>query len=56
MDALIYLIDTLLNLCLLAVLLRLLMQWSRAEMKQTSSSPLSCEGPEGATPRRLLAG
>jgi len=33
MDALIYLLNTLLNLCLLAVLLRLLLQWSRADFR-----------------------
>src|SRR5271170_3290160 len=33
MAALIYLVDTLLSLCLLAVLLRLLLQWSRADFR-----------------------
>lgn len=33
MDALIYLIETLLSLCLIAVLLRLLLQWSRADFR-----------------------
>jgi YggT family protein len=33
MAALIYLFDTLLSLCLLAVLLRLLLQWSRADFR-----------------------
>jgi YggT family protein len=33
MDALIYLVDTLLSLCLIAVLLRLLLQWSRADFR-----------------------
>jgi YggT family protein len=33
MAALIYLIETLLSLCLLAVLLRLLLQWSRADFR-----------------------
>jgi YggT family protein len=33
MDALIYLLETLLSLCLIAVLLRLLLQWSRADFR-----------------------
>jgi len=33
MAALIYLVDTLLSLCLLAALLRLLLQWSRADIR-----------------------
>jgi YggT family protein len=33
MEALIYLLDTLLSLCMLAVLLRLLLQWSRADFR-----------------------
>jgi YggT family protein len=33
MDALIYLVETLLSLCMLAVLLRLLLQWSRADFR-----------------------
>src|SRR5271168_2445060 len=33
MAALIYLVQTLLSLCLLAVLLRLLLQWSRADFR-----------------------
>ena len=33
MAALIYLLETLLSLCLVAVLLRLLLQWSRADFR-----------------------
>ena len=33
MEALIYLLETLLKLCMLAVLLRLLLQWSRADFR-----------------------
>ena len=33
MAAIVYLIETLLSLCLIAVLLRLLLQWSRADFR-----------------------
>ena len=33
MAALIYMIETLLSLCMMAVLLRLLLQWSRADFR-----------------------
>ena len=55
MDALIYLIDTLLNLCLLAVLLRLLMQWSRADFRNPlARSIIHLTNPIIVPLRRLL--
>jgi YggT family protein len=55
MAALIYLIETLLSLCLLAVLLRLLMQWSRADFRNPiARSIVRVTNPVIVPLRRLL--
>jgi len=55
MAALIYLFDTLLSLCLLAVLLRLLLQWSRADFRNPlARSIVHITNPVIVPLRRLL--
>jgi len=55
MAALIYLIETLLSLCLLAVLLRLLLQWSRADFRNPlARSIVHLTNPVIVPLRRLL--
>ena len=55
MAALIYLIETLLSLCLLAVLLRLLLQWSRADFRNPlARSIVHLTNPMIVPLRRLL--
>ena len=55
MAALIYLLETLLSLCLLAVLLRLLLQWSRADFRNPlARAVLHLTNPVIVPLRRLL--
>src|ERR1700689_5343385 len=55
MNALIFLLETLLSLCLLAVLLRLLLQWSRADFRNPlARSILQLTNPVIVPLRRLL--
>ncbi len=55
MDALIYIVDTLLTLCLVAVLLRLLLQWSRADFRNPlARSIVHLTNPVIVPLRRLL--
>jgi YggT family protein len=55
MDALIYLLETLLSLCLIAVLLRLLLQWSRADFRNPlARSVVHITNPVIVPLRRLL--
>jgi YggT family protein len=55
MAALIYLIETLLSLCMLAVLLRLLLQWSRADFRNPlARSIVHLTNPVIVPLRRLL--
>ncbi len=55
MAALIYIIDTLLTLCLVAVLLRLLLQWSRADFRNPlARSIVHLTNPVIVPLRRLL--
>lgn len=55
MAALIYLLETLLSLCVLAVLLRLLLQWSRADFRNPlARSILHLTNPVIVPLRRLL--
>jgi YggT family protein len=55
MAALIYVIETLLSLCLLAVLLRLLLQWSRADFRNPlARSIVNLTNPVIVPLRRLL--
>ena len=55
MAALIYLIDTLLSLCMIAVLLRLLLQWSRADFRNPlARSIVHITNPVIVPLRRLL--
>ena len=55
MAALIYMIETLLSLCLLAVLLRLLLQWSRADFRNPlARSIVHLTNPVIVPLRRLL--
>ena len=55
MAALIYLIETLLSLCLIAVLLRLLLQWSRADFRNPlARSIIHLTNPIIVPLRRLL--
>ena len=55
MDALIYIIKTLLTLCLVAVLLRLLLQWSRADFRNPlARSIVHLTNPVIVPLRRLL--
>jgi YggT family protein len=55
MAALIYLLETLLSLCLLAVLLRLLLQWSRADFRNPlARSIVHVTNPVIVPLRRLL--
>src|SRR5580698_7195350 len=55
MEALIYLVDTLLSLCLLAVLLRLLLQWSRADFRNpVAGASVKKNNPLIVPLRRLL--
>src|SRR5579884_4564060 len=55
MAALIYIIDTLLTMCLVAVLLRLLLQWSRADFRNPlARSIVQLTNPVIVPLRRLL--
>ena len=55
MAALIYIIETLLSLCLVAVLLRLLLQWSRADFRNPlARSIVHLTNPVIVPLRRLL--
>ena len=55
MDALIWLFETLLSLCLIAALLRLLLQWSRADFRnQLARSIVQLTNPVIVPLRRLL--
>lgn len=55
MEALIYIVETLLSLCVLAVLLRLLLQWSRADFRNPlARSIVHLTNPVIVPLRRLL--
>ena len=57
MAALIYLVETLLSLCLVTVLLRLLLQWSRADFRNPlARSIVHLTNPDRRSPRLHAAG